>query len=98
MALLLDFAMVVRQACSFLVGAGDMLVKGAAELSWVWAIPRLESVVVGLLWRSETFRADWLISIKAVARGLAGIRAGQCVRSIFANVLLVLACQHCSSD
>ena len=85
--LLLDFAMVVL-GLFILVGAGDMLVKGAVNLSLRLGIPAL--IVSLTVVAFGTSAPELLISIKAVLEDSPGIALGNVVGSNIANVLLVL--------
>ena len=73
---------------ALLVGAGDMLVRGAVALSLRLRIaPILVSATVVAF---GTSAPELLISIKAALDGAAGIALGNVVGSNIANVLLVL--------
>ena len=85
--LLLDFAMVVL-GLFILVGAGDVLVKGAVNLSLRLGIPAL--IVSLTVVAFGTSAPELLISIKAVLEDSPGIALGNVVGSNIANVLLVL--------
>ncbi len=85
--LLLDFAMVVL-GLFILVGAGDVLVKGAVNLSLRLGIPAL--IVSLTVVAFGTSAPELLISIKAVLEDAPGIALGNVVGSNIANVLLVL--------
>jgi cation:H+ antiporter len=85
--LLLDFAMVVL-GLFILVGAGDVLVKGAVNLSLRLGIPAL--IVSLTVVAFGTSAPELLISIKAVLENSPGIALGNVVGSNIANVLLVL--------
>ncbi|MEM9139294.1 MAG: calcium/sodium antiporter [Pseudomonadota bacterium] len=71
-----------------LVGAGDLLVKGAVALSLRMAIPAIiiSATVVAL----GTSAPELLISVEAAIKGAPGIALGNVVGSNIANVLLVL--------
>lgn len=85
--LLFDFAMVAL-GLFILVGAGDLLVKGAVNLSLRLGIPAL--IVSLTIVAFGTSAPELLIAIKAVLENAPGIALGNVVGSNVANVMLVL--------
>ncbi len=85
--LLLDFAMVAL-GLFILVGAGDVLVKGAVNLALRLGIPAL--IVSLTVVAFGTSAPELLISVKAVLEDAPGIALGNVVGSNIANILLVL--------
>lgn len=83
----LDFVLVAL-GLFILVGAGDVLVKGAVNLALRLGIPAL--IVSLTIVAFGTSAPELLISIKAVLEDAPGIALGNVVGSNTANVLLVL--------
>lgn len=71
-----------------LVGAGDLLVKGAVALSLRLAIPAI--IISATVVAFGTSAPELLISVEAAWKGAPGIALGNVVGSNIANVLLVL--------
>ena len=86
--LLVDFGMVAL-GLFILVGAGDVLVKGAVNLALRLGIPAL--IVSLTVVAFGTSAPELLISVKAVLEDAPGIALGNVVGSNIANVLLVQA-------
>ncbi len=85
--LVMDFVYVAL-GLFILVGAGDLLVKGAVNLALRMGIPAL--IVSLTIVAFGTSAPELLISIKAVLEDAPGIALGNVVGSNIANVLLVL--------
>lgn len=85
--LLMDFLMVVL-GLFILVGAGDVLVKGAVNLALRLGIPAL--IVSLTVVAFGTSAPEMLISVKAVIEDAPGIALGNVVGSNIANILMVL--------
>lgn len=78
----------VALGLGLLVGAGDMLVKGAVGLALRLGIP---SLIVGLtVVAFGTSAPELLVSVNAALSGQAGIALGNVVGSNIANILLIL--------
>lgn len=73
---------------ALLVGAGDLLVRGAVALSLRLGIPAL--IISATVVAFGTSAPELLISVQAVLEDVPGIALGNVVGSNIANVLLVL--------
>ena len=78
----------VGAGLAILLGAGDLLVKGAVNLSLRLGIPAL--IVSLTVVAFGTSAPELLISVQAILAGAPGIAIGNVVGSNTANVLLVL--------
>ncbi len=85
--MILEFALVALGLVILLL-AGDVLVKGAVNLSLRLGIPAL--IVSLTVVAFGTSAPELLISIKAIADGVPGLALGNVVGSNTANILLVL--------
>jgi len=85
--LFLDFVLVAL-GLFILVGAGDVLVKGAVNLALRLGIPAL--IVSLTIVAFGTSAPELLISIKAVSENAPGLALGNVVGSNTANILMVL--------
>ena len=83
----MDF-LIVAVSLAILLVAGDMLVKGAVNLSLRLGVPAL--IVSLTIVAFGTSAPELLISVQAVMAGVPGIALGNVVGSNVANVLLVL--------
>ena len=71
-----------------LIGAGDVLVRGAVGISLRLDIPAL--VVSLVIVSAGTTAPELVISVRAVAEGLPGLALGNVIGSNIANALLVI--------